>query len=165
MRDAVLDTVLGDPADVLVMAAAVADFRPRHAAAAKLARGDSLTLELEPTEDILAEVGARARELTAAARPILVGFAAETGSLDRAPDKLRRKGADLLVANDVAEPGSGFGTDTNRVSILAADGSREDLPLLTKREVADRLLDRVVAALDERDARAHTGRTNREIQP
>ena len=165
MRDAVLDTVLGDPTDVLVMAAAVADFRPRHAAAAKLVRGEALTLELEPTEDILAEVGARARELTAAARPILVGFAAETGSLDRAPDKLRRKGVDLLVANDVAEPGSGFGTDTNRVSILAADGSREDLPLLTKREVADRLLDRVVAALDERDALAHTGTTNREIQP
>jgi phosphopantothenoylcysteine decarboxylase/phosphopantothenate--cysteine ligase len=165
MRDAVLDTVLGDSADVLVMAAAVADFRPRHAAAAKLVRGGALTLELEPTEDILAEVGARVRELAVGARPVLVGFAAETGSLDRAPDKLRRKGADLLVANDVAEPGSGFGTDTNRVSILAADGSREDLPLLTKREVADRLLDRVVAALDERDALAHTGATNREIQP
>ena len=67
-------------------------------------------------------------------RPVLVGFAAETGSLDRAADKLRRKGVDLLVANDVAEPGSGFGTDTNRVSILAADGSRDDLPLLSKRE-------------------------------
>ena len=61
--------------------------------------------------------------------PVLVGFAAETGSLERAAEKLRRKGVDLLVANDVAEPGSGFGTDTNRVSILAADGSREDLPL------------------------------------
>ncbi len=165
MRDAVLDTVFGDPADVLVMAAAVADFRPRHAAAAKLVRGDPLTLELEPTDDILAEVGARAREVAPAARPVIVGFAAETGSLERAPEKLRRKGADLLVANDVAEPGSGFGTDTNRVSILAADGSRDDLPLLTKREVADRLLDRVVAALDERDARAHTGTTNRETQP
>ena len=68
---------------------------------------------------------------------MLVGFAAETGSLERAADKLRRKGVDLLVANDVAEPGSGFGTETNRVSILAADGSREDLPLQSKREVAD----------------------------
>jgi phosphopantothenoylcysteine decarboxylase / phosphopantothenate---cysteine ligase len=97
-----------------------------------------------------------------APRPIIVGFAAETGSLERAPDKLRRKGADLLVANDVAEAGSGFGTDTNRVSILGADGSREDLPLLSKREVADRLLDRVAAALDERDARAHTARTTTE---
>jgi phosphopantothenoylcysteine decarboxylase/phosphopantothenate--cysteine ligase len=88
-----------------------------------------------------------------------VAFAAETGSLERAADKLRRKGADLLVANDVAEPGSGFGTETNRVSILAADGSREDLPLMSKRDVADRLLDRVRQALDERDAAIQTVRT------
>jgi phosphopantothenoylcysteine decarboxylase/phosphopantothenate--cysteine ligase len=64
-----------------------------------------------------------------------------------------------MVANDVAEPGSGFGTDTNRVAMFAADGSREDLPLLSKREVADRLLDRVALALDERDAALQTGRT------
>jgi phosphopantothenoylcysteine decarboxylase/phosphopantothenate--cysteine ligase len=142
------------------MAAAVADFRPAHAVGTKLTRGESLTLELEPTEDILAEVGARAKDTDP--RPVIVGFAAETGSLDRAPEKLRRKGADLLVANDVAEPGSGFGTDTNRVSILSADGSRDDLPLLTKREVAERLLDRVVAVLDERDGRSHTGATTTE---
>ena len=160
MRTAVIDAVFVQRADVLVMAAAVADFRPRRVAATKLTRGESLTLVLEPTEDILAEVGARARETDP--RPVIVGFAAETGSLDRAPDKLRRKGADLLVANDVAEPGSGFGTDTNRVSILTADGSRDDLPLMTKREVADRLLDRVVPALDERDGRSHTGPTTRE---
>ncbi|HEU0245233.1 MAG TPA: bifunctional phosphopantothenoylcysteine decarboxylase/phosphopantothenate--cysteine ligase CoaBC [Candidatus Limnocylindrales bacterium] len=148
MRAAVLDAVIDHPADALVMAAAVADFRPAAAAVTKLTRGEGMTLELEPTEDILAEVGARARDL--APRPVIVGFAAETGSLERAPDKLRRKGADLLVANDVSEPGSGFGTDTNRVVILGADGSRDELPLLTKREVADRLLDRVVALLDER---------------
>ncbi|HSB37648.1 MAG TPA: phosphopantothenoylcysteine decarboxylase [Gaiellaceae bacterium] len=94
---------------------------------------------------------------------MLVGFAAETGSLERAADKLRRKGVDLLVANDVAEPGSGFATDTNRVAILAADGSREDLPLLTKREVAERLLDRVARLVDARDAAGHTGRTTAEI--
>ena len=162
MRDAVIGAVIDRPADALVMAAAVADFRPRAVADMKLTRGASLTLDLEPTEDILAETAARARELDPAARPVLVAFAAETGSLERAPDKLRRKGADLLVANDVSEPGSGFGTDTNRVSILGADGSREDLPLLTKREVADRLLDRVAAAMDERDARAHTGGTTTE---
>ncbi len=147
MRAAVLDAVIDHPADALVMAAAVADFRPASAATTKLTRGDGMTLELEPTEDILAEVGARAR--TMSPRPVIVGFAAETGSLDRAPEKLRKKGADLLVANDVSEPGSGFGTDTNRVVILGADGSRDELPLLTKREVADRLLDRVVALLDE----------------
>ncbi len=157
MRAAVLDAVVEHGADALVMAAAVADFRPRSTADTKLTRGEGMTLELEPTEDILAEVGVRSRELRP--RPVIVGFAAETGSLDRAPDKLRRKGADLLVANDVSEPGSGFGTDTNRVTILAADGSREDLPLLPKREVADRLLDRIAAALDDRDARAHTGAT------
>lgn len=163
MRAAVIDAVFGGRADVLVMAAAVADFRPAQVAATKLVRGESLTLALEPTEDILAEVGARARETDP--RPVIVGFAAETGSLERAPAKLRRKGADLLVANDVAEAGSGFGTDTNRVSILSADGSRDDLPLLSKREVAERLLDRVVAALDERDGRSHTGATTTETQP
>jgi phosphopantothenoylcysteine decarboxylase/phosphopantothenate--cysteine ligase len=157
MRDAVIDAVIDHPADVLVMAAAVADFRPRRAVGHKLTRGEGMVLELEPTEDILAEVGARAATLDP--RPVIVGFAAETGSLERAPDKLRRKGADLLVANDVSEPGSGFGTDTNRVVILASDGRRDDLPLLTKREVADRLLDRVAQRLDARDAPAHTGRT------
>jgi len=160
MRDAVLQAVIERPCDALVMAAAVADFRPESAAATKLTRGDGMTLRLEPTEDILAEVGARAATL--ARRPVIVGFAAETGSLDRAPDKLRRKGADLLVANDVSEAGSGFGTDTNRVVILGADGSRDDLPLLSKRAVADRLLDRVVALLDERGGPEHTGRTTTE---
>jgi phosphopantothenoylcysteine decarboxylase / phosphopantothenate---cysteine ligase len=146
MRTAVLEALPG--ADVLVMAAAVADFRPRYAAETKLARDQGLTLELEPTEDVLAEAGSAARALHRP--PVLVGFAAETGSLDRAAGKLARKGVDLLVANDVSEPGSGFGTETNRVSILDAEGGRDDLPLLTKREVADRLLDRIVGLLDAR---------------
>lgn len=154
--------------DALVMAAAVADFRPVRPADRKLERGSGLTLELEPTPDLLAEVGRIAHGLDSGGAhtreplrpvPLVVGFAAETGSLDRAAEKLRRKGADLLVANDVAEPGSGFGTETNRVAILAADGTREDLPLLSKREVADRLLDRVAMALDARDAAVQTGRT------
>jgi len=153
--------------DALVMAAAVGDFRPAHAADKKLERGAGLTLELEPTPDVLAQIARIVRgtdsngDPTAQAvapQPYLVGFAAETGSLDRALDKLRRKGVDLLVANDVAEAGSGFGTETNRVSILAADGGRDDLPLLSKREVADRLLDRVARALDDRDADAQTGK-------
>jgi phosphopantothenoylcysteine decarboxylase/phosphopantothenate--cysteine ligase len=86
-----------------------------------------------------------------------VGFAAETGSLDRAASKLQRKGVDLLVANDVSEPGSGFGTDTNRVTILDSAGGREAYPLMTKREIADVLLDRVAAALDGRRSPAQTG--------
>jgi phosphopantothenoylcysteine decarboxylase/phosphopantothenate--cysteine ligase len=162
MRDAVITAVTDDHADALVMAAAVADFRPVTTADTKLNRGDGLTLQLEPTEDILAEAGARARDLDP--RPVIVGFAAETGSLERAPEKLRRKGADLLVANDVSEAGSGFGTDTNRVVILGADGSRDELPLLAKREVADHLLDRVVALLDERLPPAHTGSRTTEAQ-
>jgi phosphopantothenoylcysteine decarboxylase/phosphopantothenate--cysteine ligase len=170
MRDAVLPAVLGSPGDgisgaappcdALVMAAAVADFRPVRAAETKLVRGGSLILELEPTEDILAEIGSRAAQ--AAPRPVLVGFAAETGALGRAADKLRRKGADLLVANDVSEPGSGFGTDTNRVTVLSRTGGAEMWPMLTKREVADRLLDRIVALLDERDRAPQTGQDTEE---
>jgi phosphopantothenoylcysteine decarboxylase/phosphopantothenate--cysteine ligase len=152
--------------DALVMAAAVSDFRPATTRDTKIERGTGMSLDLEPTPDILGQIARIARgtdrdgETTyepMEPRPFLVGFAAETGSLDRAADKLQRKGVDLLIANDVAEPGSGFGTDTNRVSILDAAGDRDDLPLLTKREVADRLLDRVARALDDRDAAAQTG--------
>ncbi len=152
--------------DALVMAAAVSDFRPVAPADAKLARVSTLSLELEATPDLLAEIARIARGLDSdgrptrqplAPRPILVGFAAETGSLDRAADKLSRKRVDLLVANDVAEAGSGFGSDTNRVTILAADGSREDLPLQSKRAVADELLDRIAVALDARERAAQTG--------
>lgn len=146
--------------DVLVMAAAVADFRPARSADSKLERGSPLSLVLEPTPDVLAGIAERVRGRQSA--PVLVGFAAETGSLERAPDKLRRKGVDLLVANDVSEAGSGFGTDTNRVSILGADGARDDLPLLTKGEVAEVLLDRVTDLLAQRprlDARADDAQT------
>ncbi len=149
-------------ADALVMAAAVADFRPRRSAASKLSRDEGLTLDLEPTEDILAGIAAETAGREAARRPVLVGFAAETGSLDRAAAKLRRKGVDLLVANDVAEAGSGFGTETNRVTILGTDGSRAELPLLPKRAVADEILDRVVRVLDARDGAAQTGRVTQE---
>jgi phosphopantothenoylcysteine decarboxylase / phosphopantothenate---cysteine ligase len=153
--------------DALVMAVAVADFRPVRPAETKLTRGERLTLELESTPDLLAEIsriasgqdaeGAQTRR-PLEPRPILVGFAAETGPLDRASDKLVRKGLDLLVANDVSEAGSGFGTDTNRVTIHASDGSVETLPLLSKREVADHLLDLVARALDARGTDSHTGR-------
>lgn len=145
MRDAVLAALPG--ADALVMAAAVADFRPRQAAGTKLGRADGLTLELEPTEDILAEASAWAHEraATRGSRPVLVGFAAETGSLERAPEKAARKRVDLLVANDVSEPGSGFGTTTNRVTIITPGEAPQPWPQLTKAEVAERLLDRIVA--------------------
>ena len=143
--------------DVLIMAAAVADFRPRTVADTKVGRGDGLTLELESTPDLLAETSERVRSSIRAIggrAPILVGFAAETGSLARAPEKLRAKGVDLLVANDVADPGSGFGTDTNKVTIYSADAAPEELPLLSKHEVAELLLDRVVVRLAAADALA-----------
>ena len=162
MRDAVLDLV--ESADVLIMAAAVADFRPKRAATKKLSRGEGLTIELEPTEDILAGAAAAARA-DGARRPrtVLVGFAAETGSLERAAEKLRRKGVDLLVANDVSEAGSGFGTDTNRVTILAPDAPEQSLPLLSKRAAADAILDRIGAVLDDRDAAKQTEPMRQEI--
>ena len=154
--------------DALVMAAAVADFRPVTRAEAKVPREEGLTLELETTPDLLAAIAriVRGQDLAGVATgeplrpaPVLVGFAAETGGFDRAADKLRRKGVDLLVANNVAEAGSGFGTDTNRVTIFAASGPRQELPLQSKRAVADRLLDRVARLLDERDAAAQTDAT------
>jgi phosphopantothenoylcysteine decarboxylase/phosphopantothenate--cysteine ligase len=141
--------------DALVMAAAVADFTPANPSAGKIPRRDGLALELVPTPDLIAEV-ARAADGAGGRRPILVGFAAETGSLDRAAEKLRSKGVDLLVANDVSEAGSGFGTDTNRVTILDRAGAVDELPMLSKREVADRILDRVARMLDDRDAPEQT---------
>ncbi|MEX1005239.1 MAG: bifunctional phosphopantothenoylcysteine decarboxylase/phosphopantothenate--cysteine ligase CoaBC [Acidimicrobiia bacterium] len=131
MQEAV-DTV---HADIAVMAAAVADFRPVDSADSKLARTDGPPeIRLEPTPDILMSVAGRDP------RPFLVGFAAETGSLDRAVDKAKRKGVDVLVANDVSEPGSGFAVDTNRVSIIR-DGQLEPWEQMPKTEVARRLWD------------------------
>jgi phosphopantothenoylcysteine decarboxylase/phosphopantothenate--cysteine ligase len=131
------------------MAAAVSDFRPRHVADKKLDRSHGLKLELEATPDLLAETAERVKVAAGASgrRPVLVGFAAEVGGLDRAPEKLRSKGVDMLVANDVTEEGSGFGTDTNKVTIYATDAQPEQLPMLSKREVAELLLDRVVIRL------------------
>ena len=130
-----------DEDDVAVMAAAVADFRPAAPGESKLRRADGPPeIQLEPTPDILAGVAARDH------RPYLVGFAAETGSLDGAKHKAMNKGVDLLVGNDVSKAGSGFATDTNEVTVYTSDGAGETWPLLTKAEVADRLWDRIKAA-------------------
>jgi phosphopantothenoylcysteine decarboxylase/phosphopantothenate--cysteine ligase len=127
------------------MAAAVADFRPTNTAPSKISRSDGLdSIDLAATPDILASVVAREP------RPFVIGFAAETGDLERAVAKAQRKGVDLLVYNDVTEPGSGFGTDTNRVVLIDGAGARESWPLLAKSEVASRLLDRALADLGER---------------
>jgi phosphopantothenoylcysteine decarboxylase/phosphopantothenate--cysteine ligase len=125
-------------ADVAVLAAAVADFRPRTRGVDKLRRADGPPeIELEATPDILAGVAAMDP------RPFLVGFAAETGSLDGAIAKAQRKGVDLLIGNDVARRGSGFGTETNEVVVITPNGATDEWPLLSKDAVADRLWDRI----------------------
>ena len=133
-------------ADVIVMAAAVADFRPSEAADHKLKKDQGVpAIELVPTVDILAGLGAAKRR-----GQVLVGFAAETQDLARnAAEKLARKNLDLIVANDVSKANVGFEHDTNEVVVLDARGARHDVPLTSKREVARVVLDAVQTILDE----------------
>jgi phosphopantothenoylcysteine decarboxylase / phosphopantothenate---cysteine ligase len=135
MRDAVRER--GFDANVVIMAAAVSDYRLRAPHAQKVKRGEAhLVLELEPTPDILAELGRQKGSR------ILVGFAAETERLaDHARDKLARKHADIIVANDVTQRGAGFDTDTNIVTLFVRDGREIPLPQLSKFAVANRILD------------------------
>jgi phosphopantothenoylcysteine decarboxylase/phosphopantothenate--cysteine ligase len=124
--------------DVLVMAAAVADYRARATAPEKIKKaGDNLTLELVRTPDILSEVRGDF---------IRVGFAAETENLlENATQKFRQKELDIIVANDISE--GVFGEDTNRVTIIDKDGKPEALPLMSKQAVADRILDKIIPLL------------------
>jgi phosphopantothenoylcysteine decarboxylase/phosphopantothenate--cysteine ligase len=130
-----------DAVDVVVMAAAVADYTPAAGPShVKLEKGGPVRLDLVRTPDILAELG-RARG--DARRPVLVGFAAESGDPEpRAREKLAAKQVDLIVANDITARDAGFEVETNRVSLVSASGV-EPLPLLTKREVAAVVIDRV----------------------
>jgi phosphopantothenoylcysteine decarboxylase/phosphopantothenate--cysteine ligase len=141
MRDAVLSRF--DEADAVVKAAAVADFRPKEHVEGKIKKeGGTPDIHLEPTPDILRELGERKGDR------VLVGFAAETEDLEGAGrQKLREKHLDLIVVNQVGEPGTGFDSDTNRASILSAAG--DDVPLRewTKRELAAAICDRLVALL------------------
>ena len=128
---------------VFVATAAVADWRPATCAARKLKKAQmSGTLRLVRNPDILATVSRRARRSGAAnGRLLLVGFAAETHDvLEEAARKCAAKGLEMIVANDVSEKGCGFGTDTNRVTFLRKDGSVEELPLMSKRAVAERIV-------------------------
>jgi phosphopantothenoylcysteine decarboxylase/phosphopantothenate--cysteine ligase len=134
-------------ADVLVMAAAPADFRASNVATSKVKKASAPSaIALENTPDILLE--------TISSRPpglVTVGFALETDEvLENGAAKLESKALDLIVTNDAREPGAGFAVDTNRVTMLARDGRRTDLPLLPKTEVADAILDRIVELLDGR---------------
>jgi phosphopantothenoylcysteine decarboxylase/phosphopantothenate--cysteine ligase len=130
-----------DEVDAVVMAAAVADYTPaRGAESRKIEKGGTLTLELERTPDILADLGARRADRP---RPVLIGFAAETGDpIARAQRKLATKRVDLIVANDVSAAGAGFDVETNQVTLVSADGI-DALPLLSKADVAAAVLDRL----------------------
>ena len=134
-------------ADVLVMAAAPADFRPAAPADRKIKKASAVsTLEMEPTTDILLSTRGARRNGS-----VIVGFALETNDAVAAGHgKLAAKGLDLIVVNDATEAGAGFGVETNRVTLLRPDGSEEALPLMAKTEVADAILDRVEGLLDER---------------
>ncbi len=134
MRKAVLEQTSN--ADALIMAAAVADYRPQEIAGDKIKRKDEgLTLELAKTSDIIGEVSGNL---------LKVGFAAESQNLlENARGKLESKGLDLIVANDITAEDSGFGTDTNKVTIIDKSGNQDDLPLMSKSEVAHQILDKV----------------------
>ena len=152
MEDAVLARAVG--ADVVVMAAAVADFRPKAVTDTKLHKADGIPdLVLEATTDILAELGRRRRP-----GQVLVGFAAETDDVpERARAKLVAKGVDLMVANDVSAPQVGFDHDTNAVTVFGVDGTVTSVPLSDKGAVADAVLDRVAALATEATAAPGAG--------
>jgi len=130
-------------ADALIMAAAVADYQPKTAARTKIKKEtSSLTLELVKTPDIITEVKGQF---------LRVGFAAESDNIAAsARKKLEKKNLDLIVANDITDKKSGFGVDTNKVTLIDKKGKAEKLPLMSKREVADKILDRVVGLLGKK---------------
>jgi len=140
MRQAVLRAA--STADILVMAAAVADFAPKRASGRKIKRdGGGLQIDLVPNPDIIAEVG----EMAEGARPFLIGFAAESDDLEaNARSKLRDKGLDLIVGNRVGGPFDAIGSDENKVTVFGAEGELSDWPMLPKRQVAERLWDLIV---------------------
>ncbi len=142
MRDAVLKRA--SQADVVIMAAAVSDYRPQNISPQKIKKGqDQMTLVLERNPDIIAELGQSKPD-----GQILVGFSMETENvLDNALEKLQKKNLDLIAANDVSQPGAGFGTDTNIVWLIDSSGHKRKLPLMSKRDVADAILDEVKSFL------------------
>jgi len=139
MHDAVIERAR--EATVIIKAAAVSDYRPVAPKSQKMKRAAAgrVTLELEPTTDILAELG---REKGSR---VLIGFAAETEKIaESARGKLARKGADMIVANDVTREGAGFDGDTNIVTMYLRDGREVELPKMSKSQVADRILDQAL---------------------
>jgi phosphopantothenoylcysteine decarboxylase/phosphopantothenate--cysteine ligase len=145
-----LDCVLTESSDsdALIMAAAVADFRPKNQARDKIKKeGGVPQIELEATEDILKTVAGQRSD---GKRPFaVVGFAAESRDLlENASAKLKSKGLDFIVANDISAEDAGFAVETNRVTLLFADGRKESLPLMSKSEVAEAIIERLAALLE-----------------
>ncbi|GLI34242.1 bifunctional phosphopantothenoylcysteine decarboxylase/phosphopantothenate--cysteine ligase CoaBC [Desulforhabdus amnigena] len=140
MKDAV--TKLAEDMDVIIMAAAVSDYRPVEAAPQKIKKtSGTMTVQLEKNPDILLALG---RDRSASRPNVLVGFAAETENLvQHATEKLTKKNLDFIVANNLTQSGAGFGVDTNQVKIIERSGKIIELPCLAKEEVAERILDRV----------------------
>ena len=134
---------LDNDADLIVMVAAVSDFTPEEETDSKIKKGgDHLTLKLKATKDILASLGEKKRP-----DQTLVGFALETDNAEaNAKAKLAKKNLDWIVLNNPTEEGAGFGTETNRVTLMGRDGSTKDLPLMAKREVAEFLLDHITGS-------------------
>jgi phosphopantothenoylcysteine decarboxylase/phosphopantothenate--cysteine ligase len=147
-----LDAVLAESGgtEVLLMAAAVADFRPAEQLKNKLKKRDGIPgFKLEAAPDVLATLAARRSEKE---HPrLVVGFAAESRDLiENAREKMRSKNLDMIAANDISTPGSGFGVDTNRLTLLYADGRKETLPLMSKAEVAETIIERLAVLLENK---------------
>jgi phosphopantothenoylcysteine decarboxylase/phosphopantothenate--cysteine ligase len=145
MREAVFAYLEGS--SVVIKAAAVSDYRPKVISEKKIKKGGpEYSLALERTRDILEELGKKKENR------ILVGFAAETEDLVvHAQKKLQEKNLDLIVVNDVTQPGAGFGSDTNQAKILSPSGQVKDLALATKEEISGAILDHVVALLKKKE--------------
>ena len=141
-----LDALMKESADVLIMAAAVADFRPKHIAADKLKKRDGIPqVELEAAPDILKTLSGSAMKRFR----VMIGFAAESRDLlENAAEKLRSKGLDLIAANDISAKDAGFAVDTNRITLLFADGTREGLPLMSKAEVAEKIVEHAARLME-----------------
>ncbi len=138
MYEAVIDRF--DNIDIVIKAAAVADYKPKYVSDSKIKKSDSdLSLELDRNKDILFELGKRKTN------QILVGFAAETNDLlENAKKKLTKKNLDFIVANDLKQEGAGFATDTNIAKLIFSNGKIEELPIMTKKELSKRIYDKII---------------------
>jgi phosphopantothenoylcysteine decarboxylase/phosphopantothenate--cysteine ligase len=143
-----LDQLMNESADALIMAAAAADFRPKHVAKDKIKKRDGIPqVELEAAPDILKTVagaGSKKKRFK-----VMVGFAAESKDLlENASEKLKSKGLDFIAANDISAKDAGFAVDTNRITLLFADGTKEVLPLLSKAEAAEKIIEHTARLLE-----------------